>query len=60
MQTVLWRALAEIYGCNDADRSAGSGPWNKGVRHGGVRAGDVIAFPDVQVKAYRNSVYMST
>ena len=45
MQTVLWYALADRYGCDDADRSAGSGPWSKGVRHSGVRTCDVIRVP---------------
>ena len=45
MQTVLWYALADRSGSNDADRSAGPGPWTKGVRHGGVRTGDVICNP---------------
>ena len=38
----MWHAFANRSGCNDADRSAGSGPWTKGVRHGGARTGDVI------------------
>ena len=42
MQTVMWHALTDSSGCNDADRSAGSGPWTEGVRHGGVRTHDVI------------------
>ena len=45
MQTVLWHTLADRSGCDDADRSAGSGPWTKGVRHGGVRTCDVIRIP---------------
>ena len=39
---VLWYAFANGSGCNDAGRSAGSGPLTKGARHGGVRTGDVI------------------
>ena len=42
MQTLLWHALTDRSGCNDVDRSAGSGPWTKGVRHGGLRACDII------------------
>ena len=45
MQTVLWHALTDRSGCNDADRSAGSGPWTERVRHGGVRTRDVICIP---------------
>ena len=45
MQTVLWHASAERSGCNDADRSAGSGARTKGVHHGGLRTGDVIRVP---------------
>ena len=45
MQTVLWHALADRSGCDDADRSAGSGSWTKGVRYGGVRTGDFICVP---------------
>ena len=45
MQTVLWLALADRSGRNDADRSTGSGPWTKVVRHGGVRIRDVICVP---------------
>ena len=45
MQTVLWHALADRSGCNYADQSIGSGPWTKGVRHGGVRTCDVICVP---------------
>ena len=45
MQTVLWRALVDRSGCNDADRSAGSSPWTEGVRHGGVQTRDVICDP---------------
>ena len=45
MQIILWNALAYRSGCDDADRSAGSGPWTKGVRHGGVRTSDVIRVP---------------
>ena len=45
MQTVLWHALTDRYGCNDADRSAGSGPWTEGVRHGVIRTRDVICVP---------------
>ena len=45
MQTVLWHALADRSGCNDADRSAGSRPWTKVVRHGGVRTCDVKCVP---------------
>ena len=45
MQTVLSHAFADRSGCDDADQSAGSGPWTKGVRHGGVRTGDIIRVP---------------
>ena len=45
MQTLLWHALADRSGCDDADRSAGSGPWTEGVRHGVVRTCDVIRVP---------------
>ena len=45
MQTVLWHALADRSGCNDASRSAGSGLWTKGARHIGVRTRDVICVP---------------
>ena len=45
MQTVLWHALTDRSCCNDADRSAGSGPWTEGIRHGGVRTPDVICVP---------------
>ena len=45
MQTVLWHAVTDRSGCNDADQSAGSGPWTEGVRHGGVRTRDVICVP---------------
>ena len=38
----MWHAFAHRSGCNNADRSAGSGPWTKGVCHGGVRTVDVI------------------
>ena len=56
MQTVLWHALADRSGCDDADRSAGSDPWTKGVRQGSVRTCDVIrvarsASEGIQVKA---------
>ena len=45
MQTVLWHAFADISGCDDADRSAGSSPWTEGVRHGDERTSDVIRVP---------------
>ena len=45
MQTVLWHALADIFGCHDADRSVGSDSWTVGVRHGGVWTGDVLRIP---------------
>ena len=45
MQAVLWHALANRYGRDDADRSVGSSPWFEGVRHGGVRTRDVICIP---------------
>ena len=45
MQAVLWKALANRSGRDDADRSAGSCPWTEGVCHGGVRARDVICIP---------------
>ena len=56
MQTVLWHALADGSGCHDADRSAGSDSWTTRVVT--VVYGPVMsfAFPDVRVKAYRNSV----
>ena len=41
----MLHALADRSGCNDADQSAGSSPWTKGVRHGGVRTRDVISVP---------------
>ena len=56
MQKVLRHAFADRPGCSDADHSTGSCPWAKGFRHGGVRTGDVIGVPRVQVKVYRNSV----
>ena len=45
MQAVLWHALADRSGRDDADRSAGSSPWTEGVRHDGVRTHDVICVP---------------
>ena len=45
MQSVLWHAFADRSGYNDADRSAGSAPRTMGVRHGGVRTGDVVRVP---------------
>ena len=41
----MWHALADGSGCHDADRSAGSDSWTKGVRHGGVWTRDVICVP---------------
>ena len=45
MQAVLWYALADRSGRDDADRSAGSIPWTKGFRYGGTRTRDVICVP---------------
>ena len=45
MQAVLWHALVDRSGRDDADRSAGSSPWTEGVRHGGVQTRDVIYVP---------------
>ena len=45
MQAVLWHALADRSGRDDADRSAGSSLWTEGVRHGDVRTRDVICVP---------------
>ena len=45
MQAVLWHALADRSGRDDADRAAGSSPWTEGVRNGGVRTRDVICIP---------------
>ena len=45
VQTVMWYAFADRSGCDDAGRSAGTGPWTKGVRHGGVRTNDVTHVP---------------
>ena len=45
MQSVLWHALADRSGRDDADQSAGSSPWTEGVRHDGVRTHDVICVP---------------
>ena len=56
MQTVLWHALADRFGCHDADRSVRPDSWTAGVRHGGVWTGDVRRVPGRAIKAYRNSV----
>ena len=42
MKAVLWYALADRSDRDDADRSAGSSPWTKGVHHGGIRTRGVI------------------
>ena len=56
MQAVLWHALANRSGRDDADRSAGSSPWTEGIRHGGVRARDVICIPARTSEGVQNSV----
>ena len=55
MQTKLWHAFADRSGCNNADPLALVQGLRKFVK---VVYGLVISyvFPDVQVKAYRNSV----
>ena len=55
MQTVLWHALADRFDCHNADPLALIHELREFVT---VVYGPVMSFvfPDVQVKAYRNSV----
>ena len=53
MQTVLWHALADRFGCHDPFALIHGLREFVTVVYGPVMS---FAFPDVQVKAYRNSV----